>query len=539
MREHHPEQNERATARTANAADQSVDTSNQMLPIPRAFDGVDHLRMKAALDTLAHQAGPEATGMKRVSNRLKKDDDEEEAILLAQAPADTSNHNNAPPSEKAISVVSEAAFNPECTATTADGCGVAVGAAGKSVGIAPLLLLPLLALGGGGSSEPPPKLTFTSGFGSSAADRNLKLNVTNKSPAEGTSDFNTNKDNVAGLTVKYELVSPSSDKLRGATIDENTGVFSFTKFDDVCIGDVIEFTVKATTFKDGIEQESIFRSFSVEAIGPESSINAVESNAHVNGPILSGGSDLDALVLDFLGIGPVLTKENMLYFGLEDTGILCIRTNEKYVELNTNTIEYIFFGTTQEYNAGDPLAYRGSLFGYELDEIYKLNQAYALEGSTLAVDGSSVVCNQLIYGAWTEMQSVTSTFLTGGSGDDLIFGSETGFNELIGGDGDDFIIAISRGGNVLNGGKGSDVLIGSTGSDTFVFSSSEFGKDRILADDLDVFEIDGLEYKWDPSSETWKSEESESESYISYNQLGYFLDGDPRLLIAEAITFPI
>jgi hypothetical protein len=534
MREHHPEQNERAMVRTANAVEPSVDTSHQMLPIPRAFDGVDHLRMKSALDTLAHQAGLQANGGKLSLHRLKKDNDEDQEILLAQAPADTSNHNNAPPSEKAISVVSEAAFNPECTATTADGCGLAVGAAGSSVAIAPWLFLPLLALGGGGggggSSEPPPTLNFTSGPGLFDADSLKKVNV---SKNEFKLDFDTDKD-LTGK-VRYELSSSTdSQNKHGATIDPKTGVIKFSSFDKFCIGDELEFTVKAI-YEDGAKKATSTYTFSIDVIGPLSSINAMASNAHVfnDDSILSGGADLDTLTFDFeaLSLDPAQEIGNVIHFGRDGVNTLCIRFGDKYVEFNTSTVEYIYFGAVEDYNTGDPTAYLGSIFGYELNEIYKVNQTSSLADSTLTVGGSLINCDQLLFGvwdsSWATLMEIDSTTLLGGSGHDLIFGSETGFNELVGGAGDDFIMAISKFGNILNGGEGSDVLIGSSGEDTFVYSKEEFGKDRILADINDIFEIDGSTFEW--NEDRWTS--SGSNEFIIFDNGKYLFQG------AEVIAF--
>jgi len=537
MREHHPEHNERAMERTANPVEQSVHHSMQMPPIPRAFDGVDPLRMKSAIETLADQSGPQATGIKRVSNRLKKGDDEEEALLLAQAPADTSSHNNVPPSENAISVVSEAAFNPECTVTNADGCGLAVGAAGNSVAIAPWLFLPLLALGGGGggSSEPAPTLNFTSGPELFDGDSSKQVNV---SKLKYELNFDTDKD-LTGK-VRYELISSTDfqDK-HGATIDPKTGVIKFSSFDKFCIGDELQFTIKAI-YEDGAKKAASTYTFSIDVIGPESSINATASDAYVvhDASILTGTTDLDTLAFDFnaLGLNPELSTENIIYFGLDGTSILCIRFGDQaspqYVELNTANVEYIYFGAAEDYNQGDPTSYIGSIFGYELNAIYKLNQTANLMGSNLTADGSEIDCDQLIYGAWDDFGGIQQTVLTGGTGNDIIFGSEIGRNTLMGGEGNDFLMAISMGGNRLEGGAGADVLVGSTGEDIFIYSSSEFGQDKIRADKLDVFEIDGNEYLWDDVDNRWGYGES---SYIEVNQLGYWLDGS-QMIAAQFIA---
>ncbi len=71
--------------------------------------------------------------------------------------------------------------------------------------------------------------------------------------------------------------------------------------------------------------------------------------------------------------------------------------------------------------------------------------------------------------------------LIGGAGNDNIDGS-TGTDHIFGDEGDDLLYAPS-GTNFFYGGADNDYIIGGTGNDTYIYQSSDFGRDTIFDDD--------------------------------------------------------
>jgi len=538
MREYTTEPAERATERPFNLPDQLSPAGNQALPNLQTLGDVG--RARSTLQTNTKNSNQSAARKKLIVGLDEKYVEDDESIVLAQATAPSPRFETAGAKDSAITVASEAAFNPECPAPTTDGCGLAVGAEGRSVVISPIVFAPLLALaggGGGGGSPPPPlapppqlappveKLQFTSGFGLGPGGKDIKIPLTND--VTGRSDFNTNKDDALGLTVVYEIVSPDDDVLEqlGASIDPGTGEFKFDSLDTICIGEEFQFLIRATSFKGDVLQETDTLAFNVKTIGPESTVQAQLSNFDDDsGNFANGTADLDVLTFDFasLSVDAVFSTVNLPYFGSEATDLLCIRFFEttgsgdeitrttRYVELDSS-IEYVYFGSDNQYNDGEPAVFPASVFGYEWNEIYKINHSASTDAvgfdNVVTVDGSTTDCNQLIYGLYEERAVLTLTQLTGGAGNDLIFGSESGENHLVGGAGDDFIIAISLQENLLHGGRGSDTLVGTGENNIFVYDLIDFtgSVDSINASSSDVFEVADQTFNWDSGESKWVS----------------------------------
>ncbi len=525
MREYTTEPAERATERPFNLPDQLAPAGNQALPNLQALGGVE--RAKSAFQANSKIPNQSAARKKLIVGFDEKIGEDDEPIVLAQATAASPRGETAGATDSAITVASDAAFNPECPVPTADGCGLAIGAEGRGLVISPFVFAPVLALGGGGgggepAKELPQKLQFVSGFGLGPEGKNIKIPLTNE--VTGRSDFNTNKDKAPGLTIVYEIVSPDDDVLEqlGASINSATGVFKFDSLDAVCIGDEFQFLIQATTYKGDVVQETATLAFNVTTIGPVSTVQiAALADFDVSSQIPSAGDDLDVLTFDFNAlsiVGSAFDTNYLPFFGSEDINLLCIRFSgegsTRYVELD-QTVEYIYFGSTEQYNGGEPTIFPASIFEYELNKIYEINHSASIGSNELngitTVDGSEIACDQLIYGVYAERETVTETHLTGGAGNDLIFGSQIGDNYLDGGAGDDFIIALnSLGKNLLRGGGGADTIIGSEGKDTFVYHSADFdgSKDAINATDLDSFTVSGVEFIWDLGAEQWVNDGS-------------------------------
>jgi Ca2+-binding RTX toxin-like protein len=120
---------------------------------------------------------------------------------------------------------------------------------------------------------------------------------------------------------------------------------------------------------------------------------------------------------------------------------------------------------------------------------YRLILNDATNESGLTVDGSAIAAAHVI---WIDGSAEANAPLTvtGGAGNDTLIGGG-GMDHLVGGAGNDTIRG-NGGIDFLFGGLGGDTLTGGSGKDTFSFSVTDTGKDRVT--DFKLAEGDILEF---------------------------------------------
>jgi Ca2+-binding RTX toxin-like protein len=335
-----------------------------------------------------------------------------------------------------------------------------------------LALLPALGLGGGGSDGP-------ALFGPS----NLNL-ASNTNSGTVMADYDVNR---SGLTFKLDGIDKSK-----FTIDKNTGELKALDTSLDCIGKTYQVTVQAL---DVSEKVVLSRAVEITVAPPtggvEASLNFADGsypeagnyNLANSGPSQLTGSDYfsvasDAPDADVVNI--TMDPMNPVAFALvssEHSNVLMVEGQGVDDLVALVDFDYVHF--------------ENSAFG-----LYKLNDTYFSISQNSEEPGS---CNHLISAfavTFGEEQSIIygeDQTLTGGSGNDLIFG---GF-------GDD----------TLTGGGGVDLLVGGGGNDTFVFDAnklpvSENFVNYIISSGgftvkvgVDTFEWGDLFYEGDISSE--------------------------------------
>ena len=112
---------------------------------------------------------------------------------------------------------------------------------------------------------------------------------------------------------------------------------------------------------------------------------------------------------------------------------------------------------------------------------YTWGATYTAAAVTRTIDENAATGDMVLAAdAWSVYYDTTLGFaLTGGSGDDMIFGTQDN-DTLTGNAGNDFILA-GNGDDGINGGAGSDVLYGGAGADTFtVTTTANDGADTLV-----------------------------------------------------------
>lgn len=198
--------------------------------------------------------------------------------------------------------------------------------------------------------------------------------------------------------------------------------------------------------------------------------------------LLAGTSAINLLLVDMGGVEVFSPAPNKaLYFEPTGSNELAIELHGKTLTLDdqrTASKQVEFVGFT---NDDDALSFFGYDIGLASDgEYYRLTNASSVAGGD---------CDHILYAP-----SAAPATLTGGAGDDLLFGAKTlgggSGNTLSGGAGKDFLLGGNgddtlRGGDgddVLVGGLGVDTLTGGAGNDTFVFGGGNGDVNNVITD---------------------------------------------------------
>lgn len=403
-------------------------------------------------------------------------------ILLAQA-------GSGPMSDAGTAGVAGAAGVVEpCEPGTPLHCGD-TGAADAHGGVSPAwALLGLLGLAGGGGGggggsgtpPPPPALTITP---PGALTLGIDADI-GKIPG---ADFGSNYENDgASYAIVAVTRQPDGSALSAAEwqarfrIDPVTGEISLLKAADElgCIGSEYRITVSATR---GAESKQASTLVSLGVPAAENRL-AYDHDTAPAAQLLAGTSAINLLLIDMGGVEVFSRSPNKaLYFEPTGSNELAIELHGKTLTLDdqrTASKQVEFVGFT---NDDDALSFFGYDIGLASDgEYYRLTNASSVAGGD---------CDHILYAP-----SAAPATLTGGAGDDLLFGAKTlgggSGNTLSGGAGKDFLLGGNgddtlRGGDgddVLVGGLGVDTLTGGAGNDTFVFGGGNGDVNNVITD---------------------------------------------------------